>query len=120
MTQWTVPQPPRPGDKPIRTGKVWAGIGYATAAHVASVLLAVLLAFVATGDDAVAITLFVGLGGQVVVFIGCLTFGIIWIVKYDRGIGVGLLIGWAVGVLVLPVVGFGLCVWALNQSGGFG
>jgi hypothetical protein len=51
------------------------------------------------------------------VFIGCLTFGIIWIAKYDKGIGVGLLIGWAVGALVLPVVGFGVCVWALNQGG---
>jgi hypothetical protein len=31
-----------------------------------------------------------------------------------RGLGLGLLIGWAVGVLVVPVVGFGLCIQAIG------
>jgi hypothetical protein len=121
MTQWTVPLPPRPPDRPIRAGKVWAGIGLAIAAHVVSIVITVALAFAVTASQALAITLWVGLAGQLAVFVGCLAFGIIWIAKYDRGIGVGLLIGWSVGVIVLPVVGFGLCVWALSQNGaGFG
>ena len=119
MTQWTVPPPPpQPGGKPIRTGKVWAGIGLAIAAHVVSVVLMVVLAFAMPGSDALGYSLWAGLLGQLVVFIGCLTFGIIWIAKYDRGIGIGLLIGWAAGVIVLPVVGFGICVAAISQSGG--
>ena len=53
--------------------------------------------------------------GQAVVFLGCLVTGIILTVKHDGGIGVGLLIGWAIGVIVAPIVGFGVCAWAYSN-----
>jgi hypothetical protein len=56
-------------------------------------------------------------GGQLVVFLGCMVFGILGLNRGDRGLGLGLLIGWAVGILILPVVGFGVCVAVLSTQG---
>lgn len=121
--QWTVPPPPPGSDRPIRGRKVAAGIGLAMLAHLVSIGLAFLAIYVTSnsGDGTtVGYGLIVGLILQVVTFAACLTFGIVWLVKRDRGIGLGLIIGWAIGVIVLPVVGFGVCVWAFNVSGGIG
>jgi hypothetical protein len=110
--QWTVPQPPPSGGRPIRGGKVAAGIGLAIGGHLVTIAVAV-LGILATNAAA---WLVVALVLQVVLFAACLTIGIVWIVKRDRGLGLGLLIGWAVGVIVLPVVGFGACIVLLNQG----
>jgi hypothetical protein len=40
--------------------------------------------------------------------------GTILLARGERGIGLGLFIGWAVGLLVTPVVGFGICMATLN------
>lgn len=60
---------------------------------------------------------FAGLVAQGVLFVAVLTASIILSNKGDRSIGLGLIIGWAVGLLVAPVVGFGICVAALNGAG---
>jgi hypothetical protein len=44
--------------------------------------------------------------------------GIVLLARGDRGIGLGLLIGWAVGVIVLPVVGFSVCVAVFSGAMG--
>lgn len=121
---WTAPPPPpmRYGgpDRPIRGARVAAGIGLAILGHLLTIGLTVLVAFLeargglANGD---AWFLLVGMASQVLLFVGCIVLGILQIVRGDRGIGVGVLIGWAVGVIVLPVVGFGLCIWAFSQAG---
>jgi hypothetical protein len=106
--------PPR---STIRAKRVWAGIGIALLAHVLTILPMVVAAAVDFDDFAAGVGVAVTLIGQVVVFLGCLVVGVVLIAKNDGGVGVGLLIGWAVGLLVVPVVGFGLCLWLYNASG---
>ncbi|MFI5907147.1 hypothetical protein [Dactylosporangium sp. NPDC051541] len=109
---WTVPPPPPPPKPPIRTGRVFAGIGIAFGAQVVAVLIGVAIA------AAVGVAgLWVEIVLQVVLFIACLALGIIWIAHKDRGIGLGLLIGWGVSVLIFPVIGIGVCIALLNNQG---
>jgi hypothetical protein len=120
VSQWTVPPPPLPlpGGRPrppIRTGKVFLGIGLAILGHLVVIGAIVLVAYVSQDLNA---SLIVGLVGELVLFVACLAVGIVWITRRDRGIGVGLLIGWAVGALVLPVVGFGVCVALVSGTNG--
>ncbi len=114
--QWTVPPLPPSGGRPIRGAKVAAGIGVAILGHLVTIGIGV-VAVIGAANSSVA-WLYLALAGQVALFVACLTIGIVWIVKRDRGFGLGLLIGWAVGVIVLPVVGFGVCVALLNQGTG--
>jgi hypothetical protein len=113
--QWTVPPPP-PGQPTARlkAGRVWGGIGIAMAGHVATILIAIGLVAV---DPRTGFGLVLGLVLQVLLFIACLTVGIVLIVRQERGIGLGLLIGWAVGVIVFPVIGFGICLYYFSQLG---
>lgn len=108
---------PPPNPRPILGRKLGAGIGYALAAHVLSIALGVGWAVLARDSDAAGISVLIILVGQLMVFLGCLAIGIIQLVQGDRGIGVGLLVGWAIGVLVLPVVGVGVCIAAMNSAG---
>jgi hypothetical protein len=102
--------PPPPGPRPVRGARVALGIGIALGAHLLTIGLGVAVGALARASDQVTpalITLFVA---QLLVFIGCLVAGILLIVRSDRGMGIGLLIGWALGVFVLPVIGVGLCI----------
>ena len=101
--------PPPPPQRPIRAGAVWAGIGFAVLGHL---LLAGLLAAALWGTRSAFDQEIIGGGllGQLVLFVAVVTAGTVLIVKGDRGIGIGLFIGWAAGLIVLPLVGFGLCV----------
>jgi hypothetical protein len=101
---------------PIRGGRVAAGIGIALAAHLAT-LLVLVLGLLVDNDDVAGAGVLTLLVGQFIAFVVCLTVGIVRTVRQDGGVGVGLLIGWAVGLLIVPVAGFGLCVWALSGAG---
>lgn len=90
------------------------GFGVALLAHAFTLLLLSLGLF--GGDDALGTWLIVALVGQGAVFVGCVTAGVIAINRGDLGFGVGLLVGWAVGVMVVPFAGFGLCLVALDSS----
>ncbi|GAA3338588.1 hypothetical protein GCM10020358_19220 [Amorphoplanes nipponensis] len=105
------PPPPRP----IRARAVWSGVGLAVLGHL---LVAGLLAVVlwATGDGLGQLFIGGSLLGQLVLFATVTTAGTVLIVKGDRGLGLGLFIGWAAGLIVLPVVGFGICVAAISAS----
>jgi hypothetical protein len=112
---WGVPPPPRPPRRPVKGARVVAGVGIALAGHLLT--LVVLAAGVAIGNSEVVGAGFVIiLGGQFLLLVVCLAVGITLTSRQDGGIGVGLLIGWAVGLLVTPVAGFGLCVAALDSG----
>ena len=110
--------PQRPPKPPIKPGWVFAGIGLAMFGHLLTIVPAIPVLTASTpGGDAVGTAVIVMLVAQVVVFLGCLVAGIVLLAgeRVSRGLGLGLLIGWAVGVLVVPVVGFGLCVQAISS-----
>jgi hypothetical protein len=116
---WAVPpnpqQPWRPQRKPVKGGRIVAGLVIAIAGHLLTLVVVALGVAAENGDVAIA-GIYIGLGGQLLVFLACLAVGITLTVRQDGGIGIGLLIGWAVGVLIVPVVGFGLCVAAFESS----
>ena len=116
---WTPPPPPEAaGKRPIRTGRVWTGIGIALSGHLLTILIGWVIALLISGEPALNF-LFIAGGGQVVLAIAALVAGIILTVKgRDGGIGVGLIIGWAVGLIISPVIGFGVCVSLVNSGGG--
>jgi hypothetical protein len=95
-----------PATPPIRGGQVAIGIVAAIVGHLLTIALAI--------ADPRA-----GLLAQVPLLVVCLVSGIVLLSRRGgyRGLGLGLLIGWGVGVLVLPIVGIGLCINALNSSG---
>ncbi|GAA3285028.1 hypothetical protein Dvina_07970 [Dactylosporangium vinaceum] len=110
---WTVPPPPPPPSKPpIRTGRVFGGIGIAFGAQVVAVLIGVGIA-AAVGFAG----LWVEIVLQVLLCIACIVFGTLWIAHRDRGIGLGVLIGWGISVLVFPVIGIGVCIALINNQG---
>ena len=115
---WTTPPaPPQAGQRLIRGRRVALGIGLALAAHAVPILMIIgMVALSADQGDAVGTVIVIDLILEGLIFLGCVVIGIVLIVRSDRGVGVGLLIGWAVGVLVLPITGFGVCVALLNQA----
>lgn len=120
MSDWNVPPPPRPPGRPgrpIRGGRIAAGIGIALAAHLATLVLLIVGLLLGNEDLAAGPGLVALLIGQFVVFVAALVVGIVRTVQQDGGVGIGILIGWAVGLLVVPVAGFGLCVWAISGMG---
>lgn len=114
---WAVPPDPRypggPQRRSVKAGRVFAGLGIAIGAHLLTLVVAV-VGVAGGSEDVIWAGLWIGLGGQLLVFLVCLIVGIVLTVRQDGGIGVGLLIGWAVGVLIIPVLGFGLCVAAFE------
>src|SRR5262245_36803936 len=106
---WTPPPPPGPagdGKVPIRAGRVWVGIGIAMSGHLLTILIGWLAGFFSGsgGDEAALNFLFVAGIGQVILAIVALTAGITKTVRgRDGGVGVGIIIGWAVGLIISPI-----------------
>jgi hypothetical protein len=94
---------------------VAAGIAVAFLGHLLTVALAV-PTFTGSGQQN-ANWLIAALIGQAVLFVACLVIGIVLLTRGDKGFGLGLIIGWALGIIVLPVVGFGACIVALRSMG---
>lgn len=113
---WNVPGPPPPPRRRLQGGRVGAGIGTALLGHVLSVV-AIILAAAADTSSSVNIGMYVLLGGQALLFVGCLTVGIVLITRDDPSFGTGLLIGWAIGIVAAPVIGIGVCFVAFSQAG---
>ncbi|WP_432836007.1 hypothetical protein [Dactylosporangium sp. CA-092794] len=116
---WTVPPPPPGPQRPIRTRRVFAGIGLVFLGQVVVILLGVVAVVIgsqnANSENAV-LGIYLELLLQVALFVACLVVGIVWISRKDRGIGLGILIGWGVSVLVFPVAGIGVCLALVNQG----
>ncbi|GAA0721504.1 hypothetical protein Drose_07730 [Dactylosporangium roseum] len=116
---WTVPPPPGE-ERPIRGKKVFAGIGLAALGQVAAIGLGVLATFLfamSENSENALFGVYLEILLQVLLFLACLILGIVWIARKDRGIGLGLIIGWAVSVLVFPVAGIGVCIAIVNSQG---
>ncbi|MDI1465526.1 hypothetical protein QEZ54_31610 [Catellatospora sp. KI3] len=103
---------PAPAMSPdqYRARRMWRGAGIAALGHAATVGAATLaaLAFARPGDgyyydsDLESAYIATGLLSQLVLGMTVLVYGITRIVKRDS-LGVGLLVGWAVGLLVTPI-----------------
>ncbi|HTJ35871.1 MAG TPA: hypothetical protein VL738_21835 [Dactylosporangium sp.] len=116
---WSASPPPPGPERPIRTKRVFAGIGLAFLGQVVVILIGVAAIVIGnqSGDSENAlIGFYVEIVLQVLLFLACLIIGIVWIARRDRGLGLGLLIGWGVTVLVFPVVGIGVCLTLVNQG----
>jgi hypothetical protein len=101
--------PSGPQRRSIEGRRVAIGVGIALAAHLLT-LAPILGGFVNTDYGVTGAFLF--LIAQVILFIVMLVLGIVLTVRQDGGIGVGLLIGWAVGL----IVSFGGCIALLNAG----
>jgi hypothetical protein len=110
-----LPHPPPAPRERIRGSRVAAGIGVALGAHFLTVGAMVVGIATDNSDFAAGAGLVVLLAGQAVVFLVCIILGIVLTARREPGFGVGLLIGWAIGVIVAPLAGFGICVWAVNN-----
>lgn len=111
------PSPQEPQAPPMKRGQVALGVAAAIVGHLLTVIpAAVVLGDANPSSNAIGTAAVLGLVAQAVVFLLCLVGGIVLLSQRggNRGLGLGLLVGWAVGVLVVPVVGFGLCVQAIN------
>jgi hypothetical protein len=115
---WTVPPPPGP-DRPIRARQVFIGIGLVFAAQLVAILIgvgAVAIGNASADSENAVLGVWLEVLLQAALFAACLAFGIVWIVRKDRGVGLGLLIGWAASVLLCPVAGIGVCLAIVNQG----
>jgi hypothetical protein len=127
MQGWYPPPPPPqpgPGGSGIKPGRVFLGVGIVLGIHLLTLVLAWVIALIFASDglgssvsgDRAGIFLIVALVLQGLLMIAALTVGIILAVRKDGGIGIGIIIGWAVGIMISPVVGFGVCVAILSGN----
>ena len=127
MQGWNPPPPPpQPGSggSGIKPGRVFLGVGIVLGVHLLTLVLAWVIALIFASDgvgssvsgDRAGIFLTVALVLQGLLMIAALTVGIIMAVRKDGGIGIGIIIGWAVGIMISPVVGFGVCVAILSGN----
>jgi hypothetical protein len=104
LPQWTVPDPP-PSDEPaVRPSMVMLGIGAAVLGHVVAGVIGVAGFIGALGDGPFHLML-AGPVAQAILGLACLPVSIRWMTKRKWGLGIGLLIGWAVGLTMTFVLG---------------
>jgi hypothetical protein len=111
-SEWTVPAPPRTAaDRPIRGWRIMAGAVLAIAAHlvvtgsgIAAIQAGFGDAYLEDGGGILAFLMLLFVQGLLVVL--CALPGVMLLVFGDRGLGIGLLIGWAAGVAVLVLLGY--------------
>lgn len=101
--------------RPTQPRKIWLGVGIALLAHLLTIVIPWGIALVISGEPA-ANFLALALIGQVIVMIAALAVGITLTVKREGGVGAGILIGWAIGLMISPVIGFGVCVSLIDGS----
>jgi hypothetical protein len=103
MVQSTPPQPPREENpRPIGVGRVFIGIGVTVAAYA---IFGCGLPILLNQFESPALAA-IGFGVPVLLFLAALAFGIIQVVRGDRGIGVGVLIAGA----LIPIILAGVCI----------
>lgn len=100
---WTTPKPPEVPSvrhRPIRGRRVALGVTLALLGH----LLTVGLGFTAAQFDSRPDWLTLWVLAQGVLLIGCVIAGVLLLTRGDRGIGLGVLVGWAGGAVLIPVI----------------
>ena len=98
--------------RPIRVGRVFIGMGLTLVAYVIGGCLVPMLA----NRLAPSPFAFLGVVAPMVLFIATVAVGIIQIVRGDRGIGIGVLIGGA----LIPILLAGVCVALIAGMAGSG
>jgi hypothetical protein len=103
---------PAADPRPIRANRVWAGIGLA--------LLGYLVLFGLGWLSSVWASQIVGLvvPGELLLWAAVLGWGIVVLARGDRGLGVGLLVGWAAGAVISGGVCVVLIIAVANSYGG--
>jgi hypothetical protein len=114
--QWTVPEPP-PDERMTRPGMVALGIGAAILGHVVAGIIGVAGFIGAVGDGPFRLML-AGPVAEAILGLVCLPVSIVWIARRKRGLGIGLLIGWAVGLTMTFVLGLFLFAVYWGQGPG--
>ncbi|GGK19534.1 hypothetical protein GCM10010124_10180 [Pilimelia terevasa] len=95
--------------RPLPTARTLGGVGLACAAHLVTVLPLLLLFLTEDSPASAGFVFGFPLVGQLAVLVGCVVGGAVLIARRDVALGVGLLIGWLVGlVLALAVSGAAL------------
>jgi hypothetical protein len=109
--QWTTPRPPRAAaSRPVRGWRVAIGLVLALVGHALAVGAA-WLGRAATGWGTGL------LAGAALVSAACVGVGLVSVVRGDRGVGIGLLAGWAGWPVVLAVLGV-LVLYVLDGAPG--
>lgn len=113
----------RPDPTPTRPARVWTGIGIAIGGHLLTILAGWLAAAIYSspgggGESAVLNFVFIAAVGQAILALAALITGVILIVSgRHRGLGAGLITGWAAGLLLSAATGYGVAVLLYHTSG---
>ncbi len=114
---WTTPPPPHvPGtreERPIRGRRVGLGVFLAVLGHLVTVGLGFAVAQLKSGPD----WLLVWVLGQAVLVVGCVIAGTLLLVRGDRGVGLGVFIGWGAGIVLTPLIAAAVILLLLRTSG---
>ncbi|MCW6006252.1 hypothetical protein K1W54_16955 [Micromonospora sp. CPCC 205371] len=102
LPQWTVPDPP-PSDERMRPGMVVVGIGVAVLGHVVAGVIGVAGFVGAVGGGPFRLML-AGPVAEAILGLVCLPVSIAWMTRHERGFGIGLLIGWVIGLMMTSVL----------------
>jgi hypothetical protein len=114
---WTTPPPPHvPGSeelRPIHGRRVGLGIILAVAAHLVTVGVAAAMGQLESGPD----WLLVWALGQLVLLVAAVTAGTILLVRGDRGVGLGVFIGWGGGLVLTPLITIAVILLLIRTYG---
>lgn len=115
------PSDPDPGQpaanpRPIRASRVWAGIGIAFLGHILAICVGIAISSGASGASPYFGFAFPVL--ELVLLAACVIMGIIQLRRGDRGIGVGLLVGWAASAVIFAGACVVLIVIVVSALGG--
>src|SRR2546421_9136111 len=110
-SEWTVPAPPRGAiGRPVRAWRLVAGIVLAVVAHLGltgsgiALIRALLGGGYLEGDGILTFLVLLIVEGALVIC--CALPGLLMVLFGDRGFGIGLLIGWAIGVAALVLLAY--------------
>jgi hypothetical protein len=117
LPQWTVPDSPPSDERMMRPGVVVLGIGAAALGHVVAGVIGVVGFVGAVGDGPFRLMLAWPVA-QVILGLVCLPVSAVWMTRGKRGLGIGLLTGWAIGLLMTFILSLFLFVAYWGQGPG--